>query len=211
LISNGALGDVHRFESRFDRWRPVPKPGWCRPDAKERAEDIVHDLGTHLIDQALVLFGPVTHVYAELDRRHPDVVTFDDAFIALMHGNGVRSHLHMTTMAGVPGPRMHVFGSRAAYVKHGLDVQEDVLRAGGRPGSTSWGEESQERWGTLGAGAAIERVPTLPGAYSEFYAGVARAILEGAPPPVTVADVANGLDIIEAAFMSAERGQTVAT
>ena len=209
LMRDDALGTVYRFESRFDRWRPVPKPGWCRPDAKERAENIVHDLGTHLIDQALVLFGPMTEVYAECNRLHPDVVTFDDAFITLKHKSGVRSHLHMTTVAGVPGPRMTVFGSRASYVKHGLDVQEDVLRAGGRPGVPSWGEEPQERWGTLGAGATSERIPTLPGAYSEFYAGVARAVLEGAPPPVSVADVASGLEVIEAVFKSAESGEVV--
>ena len=209
LIGEGALGDVHRFESRFDRWRPVPKPGWCRADAKEKAEDIVHDLGTHLVDQALVLFGPMTEVYAELNRLHSEVVTVDDAFIALRHESGVRSHLHMTTMAGVPGPRLTVFGSRASYVKYGLDVQEDVLRSGGRPGAPSWGEEPQERWGTLGAGATSERVPTLPGAYAEFYAGVARAIRDGAPPPVMIADVVYGLDVIEAAFRSAERREVV--
>ena len=209
LIKEGVLGSVYRFESRFDRWRPVPKPGWCRPDATERAENIVHDLGTHLIDQALTLFGPMTEVYAECNRLHPDVVTFDDAFISLKHESGVRSHLHMTTVARVPGPRMTVFGSHASYVKHGLDVQEDVLRAGGRPGVPSWGEEPQERWGTLGAGATAERIPTLPGAYTEFYAGVARAALEGAPPPVSVADVAYGLDVIEAAFRSAERREVV--
>lgn len=210
LIHDGSLGTVHRFESRFDRWRLVAKAGWARPDARERGEDIVYDLGTHLIDQALLLFGPVASVYAELDRRNPEVVTVDDAFIALSHTSGTRSHLHMSTRAGVAGPRMSVCGSRGAYVKFGLDVQEDILRAGGHPGTPNWGEEPQERWGTLGAGPNIERVPTLPGAYQEFYAGIARAIRDGAPPPVAIADVAAGLDVIDAAHRSAATGAVVA-
>jgi scyllo-inositol 2-dehydrogenase (NADP+) len=209
LIRDGALGDVFRFESRFDRWRPTPKPGWCRPDARAHAENIVHDIATHLVDQALVLFGPATSVYAELTRRHSDVVTCDDAFVALMHASGVRSHLYMSAMAGQPGPRMSVFGSRAAYMKHGLDVQEDALRAGMRPGDASYGEEPPDRWGTLAGPGISERVPTIAGAYPEFYKGVARAIREKVPPPVSVADAVSGLEIIEAAFLSDERKEVV--
>ncbi|MEP6732248.1 MAG: Gfo/Idh/MocA family oxidoreductase [bacterium] len=209
LISNGSLGDVQRFESRFDRWRPIAKPGWTRPDARERAEDVLYDLGTHLIDQALVLFGPVVSVYAELECRNKDVVTFDDMFLALTHVSGVRTHLHSTMTAGIARPRMNVFGSKAAYVKYGVDIQEEVLRAGARPGTPNWGEEPEDRWGTLGSGGAVERVPTLPGAYQEFYAGVARAIFDGAPPPVPIADVAAGLAIIEAAYLSAAQREVV--
>jgi predicted dehydrogenase len=209
LLRDEALGKIFRYESRFDRWRPTPKPGWVSPDGQERAENIVHDIGTHLIDQALVLFGPVTHVYAELMQRHAGVVTSDDGFLALTHASGVSSHLYMSAMAGQPGPRMSVFGSRAAYMKHGLDVQEDALRAGMRPGDPHYGEEPSERWGTLVGPTVKETVPTVPGAYPEFYKGVARAIREGAPPPVPVADVVAGLEIIEAAFISHERKQVV--
>ena len=209
LMRDGKLGSVHRFESRFERWRPIPKAGWCRPDAAERAEDILYDLGTHLIDQALVLFGPVASVYAELDVRNPEVVTIDDAFIALTHVSGVLTHLYTTTTAGILGARMNVFGSRGAYVKFGLDPQEDILRAGGRPGTPHWGEEPKERWGSLGAGPVSERVPTVPGAYQEFYAGVARATREGAAPPVLISEVAAGLEIIEAANKSSRHKEIV--
>ena len=209
LLREHALGDVFRYESRFDRWRAAPKPGWTRSDAPDRAEDILHDIATHLVDQALVVFGPVLRVYAELTRRHPDVVTCDDAFIALTHANGVSSHLYMSAMAGQPGPRMSVFGSRAAYVKHGLDVQEDALRAGTRPGDAAYGVEPPDRWGMLGGPGISERVPTIRGAYPEFYLGVARAMRDGAPPPVPVADVIAGLEIVEAAFLSSERTQVV--
>ncbi|MDB4914593.1 MAG: oxidoreductase domain protein [Gemmatimonadetes bacterium] len=210
LLSEGTLGKIHRFESRFDRWRPTPKAGWCRPDAREAAEDILLDLATHLIDQALVLFGPVTDVFAEVNRIHPNVVTTDDAFIALTHANGVISHLYMTSTAGISEPRMSVYGSSGAYLKSGLDIQEDVLRAGGMPGSPGWGEETEAQWGTLGAGEKIEKVPTMPGSYAPFYAGVERTIRMGTPPPVSVADVAMGLSIIAAARRSAAEGRKVA-
>jgi len=209
LIDDGLMGDVHLFQSRFDRWRPIRKPGWCRPDAAALAENVVHDLGTHLIDQALQLFGPVKLVYAELRRIDPSVVTTDDMFISLTHRNGVVSHLGSTMSAAIPGPRYNVLGTRGAYVKEGVDPQEAVLRAGGTPDSPGYGEEPEELWGIYGNGEKQERVRTVSGNYSPFYAGVARAILDGDAPPVTVEQVAEGLDIIGAAFASASSGETV--
>ncbi len=209
LIDDGKLGDVHLFQSRFDRWRPIRKPGWCRPDAAALAEDIVHDLGTHLIDQALQLFGPVKRVYAELRRIDSTIVTSDDMFISLTHVNGVQSHLGSTMSAAIHGPRYNVLGTRGAYVKEGVDPQETVLRAGGTPDSPGYGEEPEELWGMYGNGETQERVRTVNGNYSPFYAGVARAIQHGEAPPVTVEQVAEGLDVIGAAFESAATGRTV--
>jgi predicted dehydrogenase len=111
--------------------------------------------------------------------------------------------------AAIPGPRYNVLGTRGAYVKEGVDPQEGVLRAGGTPDSPGYGEEPKELWGIHGNGERQERVRTVRGDYSPFYAGVARAILDGEAPPVTVDQVAEGLDIIGAAFASAERGETV--
>jgi scyllo-inositol 2-dehydrogenase (NADP+) len=209
LIADEKLGQVFRFESRFDRWRGEPKPGWMRADWGERAENIVHDIATHLIDQALVLFGPVTHVYAELVARRAGVVSCDDAFLALTHANGVSSHLYMSASAGQAGPRMSVFAGKGAYLKYGLDGQEDALKGGMRPTDPLYGEEPREKWGTLVGPAVNEVVPTVAGAYPSFYAGVARAIREGAAPPVSVGEVVAGLEIIEAAFVSNERKQVV--
>lgn len=209
LIADDKLGPIYRFESRFDRWRGEPKAGWMRADWAERAENIVHDIGTHLVDQALVLFGPVTHVYAELTPRRAGVVSFDDAFLALTHANGVSSHLYMSASAGQAGPRMSVFAGKGAYLKYGLDVQEDSLKGGIRPTDALYGAEPGEKWGTLVGPGVNETVPTIAGAYPSFYAGVARAIREGAAPPVPVADVVAGLEIIEAAFVSHSRKQVV--
>jgi predicted dehydrogenase len=206
LVADGALGAVHRVESRFERWRPTPKPGWRERGAPEEAGGILYDLGSHLVDQALVLSGPVTRVYAELDRRRPGVEVDDDAFVALTHPSGVRSHLHMSAVAAQPGARMRLLGSRAAYTKLGLDVQEDALRRGERPDRPGWGEEPAERWGVVGAGDELRPVRPEPGAYQAFYASLVTALRDGAPPPVNPEDAVAGLEVIEAARRSAAYG-----
>ena len=200
LLREGVLGDVFRFESRFERWRATPKPRWAADDAIARGEGIVYDIGPHLIDQALALFGPVEQVHAELDRRNPAVHGEDEAFISLRHVRGVRSHLYMSTAAAQSGARMSVWGSRGAYLKFGLDVQEDALRAGAVPGGAEWGVEPPERWGWIGMGDDRRPEPTEAGAYPAFYAAVARAIRNGAPPPVTIDDAIATLEVIDAVF-----------
>jgi scyllo-inositol 2-dehydrogenase (NADP+) len=207
LLRSGALGTVHRFESRFERLRSTVKPGWAAAGAAERGEGIVYDIGSHLIDQALVLFGPVVEVSAELARRHPEVVVEDEAFVSLLHSGGARSHLYMSAMAAQSGPRLSVWGSRAAYVKHGLDGQEAALRAGGDPSAPGWGVEPRESWGWLGTTDERRHEPTDPGAYPAFYAAVARAISSGGDLPVTIPQAMEMLDVIDAVFRSArERG-----
>ncbi|MEO7457458.1 MAG: Gfo/Idh/MocA family oxidoreductase [Gemmatimonadaceae bacterium] len=209
LLADDRLGEVYRFESRFDRWRPVRKASWTRAGAESSAENIVHDLGTHLIDQALQLFGPVSRVYAELRRVDASVVTSDDMFLSLTHASGVVSHLGSTMSAGLPGPRYQVFGRKGAYVKHGVDPQEMQLRGGMRPGAPGYGEEAASEFGRFGAGDVSVVVPTLRGDYARFYEGVARAITDGVAAPVLVEEVAAGLDVIEAAFESVRTGTVV--
>jgi scyllo-inositol 2-dehydrogenase (NADP+) len=200
LIADGALGRVTRFESRFERFRPEPRDGvWRESAAPADAGGVLWDLGPHLIDQACELFGAPLNVYAEVDTRRAGAKVDDDAFVALEHSSGVRSHLWMSAVAADLGPRMRVLGDRAAYVKHGLDVQEAALRDGGRPGEPGWGEEPESDWGRLGAGEDWTRVPTEPGAYLRFYEGVERALRSGAPPPVDAADSVAALEVLDAA------------
>jgi len=203
LIADGSLGDVWRFESRFERWRPVAPAatgaghGWRDRAEPEEAGGLLYDLGSHLIDQAMLLFGPVMQIYSELDRRRAGVDVDDDTFVALTHATGVRSHLWMSAAAAQAGPRFRALGSRAAYTKYGMDVQEDALRAGARPNHPGWGEDVVDRWGVLGAGDAIDPVPTERGAYQEFYAALARSLRDGTPPPVDPEDAVKVLDVIE--------------
>src|SRR5690349_4160170 len=111
LIADGTLGEIQRYESRYERWRPNPKARWMEPGADERGEGVLGDLTVHLVDQALLLFGPARRVYAEFERRHPDIVVVDDVFIAITHKNGVISHLFTSPNVGILGPRLTVLGS----------------------------------------------------------------------------------------------------
>jgi predicted dehydrogenase len=209
LIERGELGRVLRFESRFERWRPTLTGGWRERGDPEEAGGVLFDLGSHLIDQARVLFGPVTHLYAELAAQRAGAEADDDVFLALTHGSGVRSHLWMSAVAADAGPRLRVLGDRAAYVKHGLDVQEDALRAGRRPDQEGWGEEPSESWGVLAIGGDRRTIPTRPGAYQRFYDGVVAALRTGDPPPVDPNDAVAGLEVIEAARTSARENRVV--
>jgi predicted dehydrogenase len=211
LLDAGELGTVFRFESRFERWRPgAIKEGWRESGDPEEAGGVLFDLGSHLIDQALQLFGPVRDVYAELDARRPGAQVDDDSFVALEHESGVRSHLWMSAVAADLGPRLRVLGDRAAYVKHGLDVQEEALREGGRPDEPGWGEEPESAWGVIGAGEEWRPLRTEPGAYREFYAGVENALRSGAPPPVDPRDALAALEVIEAARAVSSRDRAAA-
>jgi predicted dehydrogenase len=202
LVAEGVLGDVVRFESRFERWRPVPKHGWRRRGEPEEAGGLLYDLGSHLIDQALQLFGPVVDVYAEMDRR-PDDDVDTDSFLALSHRCGVRTHLWMSERAAQAGPRFRVLGATAAYTKFGMDVQESDLRSGHTPGGPAWGEEESTRWGRLGTDEASAPVRTERGDYPAFYRRLAMALRGRADPPVDPLDAVAGLEIIERARRSA--------
>jgi predicted dehydrogenase len=208
LLAEQAFGDVLRFESRLERWRPQLKGGWREQGTPGLAGGLLYDLGSHLIDQALHLFGPVTDVYAELDRRRSGIEVDDDVFVALTHASGVRSHLTATVLSAQPLARMRVLGSRAAYLKVQGDVQEAALRSGERPDKPGWGEEPREHWGTLGVGDAAVPVRSEPGAYQQFYSGVVAALRDGAPPPVDPADAVAGLEIIEACLTSQQKTVT---
>ncbi|MGW6424285.1 Gfo/Idh/MocA family protein [Nocardia sp. NPDC055053] len=198
LMDAGELGEIRRFESRFERWRPTPKGGWRELGEAEAGAGILFDLGSHLVDQALTLFGPVTELYAELDHRRPGVQADDDAFIALTHASGTRSQLWMSAVAPQLGPRMRVLGSTNAYTVYGLDPQEDALRAGRRPvDGKPWGTVRPEKWGTFGAGDDLRPIPTVPGDYPAFYAGMAAALLDDAPVPVDPRDAVETLRILE--------------
>lgn len=211
LIERGALGDIVRFESRYERWRPEPKAdAWRERGAQEEAGGLLFDLGSHLVDQAIQLFGWPTHVYAEVDERRPAVQTDDDVFIALTHPAGVRSHLWATVTAAILGPRFRVLGLRGAFEKDGLDPQEEALAGGARPEGPAWGTEPEELWGRLSDGASERRVPTEAGDYRAYYRGVVEALRTGGAPPVDVRDSIEGLEVLEAARESSRTGAVVA-
>ncbi|MES9555372.1 MULTISPECIES: Gfo/Idh/MocA family oxidoreductase [unclassified Streptomyces] len=215
LVADGELGDVQRFESRFERWRPQPKGGWRESGDPQEIGGLLYDLGSHVVDQALTLFGPAALVYAESDVRRPGAAADDDTFLAITHVNGVRSHLYVSATTAQLGPRFRVLGRRAGYVKYGLDPQEAALRAGERPtADRPWGEEPEELWGRIGSGESPltgggTPVRTLPGDYPAYYAAVADALRGKGENPVTALQAAAALDVLEAARRSAREGVTV--
>jgi predicted dehydrogenase len=209
LVQGGELGEVVRLESRFDRWRPQVAEVWREAADPAQGGGLLLDLGSHLVDQALLLFGPARTVYGELDRRREGAAVDDDMFVAIEHAGGVRSHLGASVVTGEPGDRFRVLGLAGAYVKEGLDPQEAALREGGRPGDEGWGREPPERWGRLVAGEEARPVETEPGAYEAFYAGLVSALREEGPPPVDPQDSIRGLEVLEAARTSARDGQVV--
>jgi scyllo-inositol 2-dehydrogenase (NADP+) len=208
LLADGVLGDVLRFESRFERFGPVSRESWREHGAEEEGGGQLLDLGTHLVDQARVLFGHPVRVYAEIERRREGAAVEDDCFVALEHPGGERSHLWMSATTAAPGHRFAVSGSRAGLVVDGLDPQEDQLLGGMGIGATGFGERPPAR--LVAPFEARERdQPLEPGDYRGFYRGVRDWLRGDAPAPVDPRDGVAGLEILEAARRSAARNEVV--
>lgn len=196
LLDEGALGRVHRFESRFERWRPEVADGWREEGDPSAGGGVLLDLGPHLVDQALLLFGDVVEVHGEVDVRRPGARVDDDAFVALHHAGGVRSHLWMSAAAADQGPRLRVLGSAGAFVVEGLDPQEAALREGWRPGAGPG--PGPPRHGVLTTARGTREVALDPGDYGGFYRSLLGTLRDGAPPPVDARDAVRGLELLSA-------------
>ena len=210
LLAAGALGDVLRYEARFERFRPQlarGDAGWRETLPPDAGGGLLLDLGSHLVDQALSLFGPASHVYCESSHRRGGAGD-DDDFISLRHAAGIRSHLSLSALAGAPGPRLRILGTRAAYVPEALDGQEQALHAGIGDGA-GWGIEPESRWGALVRGDEREPVPAEPGDWPAFYRQMAAAVRGDAPVPVDPADAVRVLEVLDAARTSAATASVV--
>ena len=200
LLERGALGTVHRFESTFERFGAPKRDQWQGQITPAQGGGILFDLGSHLVDQALTLFGPATLEVAELRAVREGLGSEDDAFLSLRHESGVRSHLTMSRVAAQSGPRFRVLGDESGYSVYGLDGQEPALKVGRWPGSEGYGETPSAQWGLLGVDNGeqpLVPVPTEAGGYPDFYAQVAASILEGAPVPVDPRSALETVRIIE--------------
>jgi predicted dehydrogenase len=172
----------------------------------------LRDLGSHLVDQALLLFGPVTRVYAELDYLEKGQ-TFDNGFfMSLTHASGVISHLSGSCLQNTPGPRFRVTGTQGCYSVDGLDGQEASTLAGLTPKSEGerWGVEEHRRWGWFEQGEVRERVPSERGCWNQFYLQLQTALQSGGPLPVEARDALATTRVLDAARLSFERHQVVA-
>ncbi len=184
LIAEGELGDVWRFESRFERWRPQPKGGWRESGDPAEIGGLLYDLGSHVVDQALALFGPAASVYAESDIRRPGAETDDDTFFALTHTNGVRSHLYVSATTAQLGPRFRVLGSKAGYVKYGLDPRRPTCATASVRARRTAGARNPSR-STAVSAPASPRSPAVAAPSRPSPATTPRTTRPSPPPSVT--------------------------
>jgi scyllo-inositol 2-dehydrogenase (NADP+) len=206
-VAEGQLGTIYYYEAHFDRFRPRLKGGW-REEAGA-GSGTLYDLGAHLIDQALQLFGMPESVSADVFRQREHAAA-DDYFHLILEYGVRRIILHSSMIVRDPGPRFTVHGDLGSFLKYGIDPQEDALRAGKRPRDPDWGTDPGDPPGilTIADGTCVT-VPTERGAWQTFYERIAAAILDGAPLPVKPEDARDGLKIIEAALRSAEEKRRV--
>ncbi|SFE06272.1 scyllo-inositol 2-dehydrogenase (NADP+) [Paenibacillus catalpae] len=203
LIASGKLGDIASYETHYDRFRPQVSDRW-----REKAgpgSGMLYDLGAHLIDQTLHLFGKPASVYADLlvQRTGSEVV---DYFHLILTYENMRVILHSGSLVMQHGPRFQVHGSQGSFIKYGLDSQEDMLRRGGLPGQPDWGKDREDWYGdltlTVDGQAVTSKVPTQQGSYERFYEGMYQAITDNKPVPVDAADAMNTIRVIELAIQS---------
>jgi len=197
----GELGPIVRYEARWERWRPqVQGERWRESDASADGGGLLWDLGSHLIDQALVLFGRPAAVFARADTRRPGARVDDDSFVDLRFAGGEVVQLWMSLVAIEPAPRFRVTGMAGLLESQGLDPQELRLRGDQAP-------EVRIRMVTEEGGSVTVEPPA--GDYADFYAGVRDALRSGGPMPVGAEEGAAVVRVIEAARRSAASGQIV--
>ena len=208
LLDDGALGRLALYEARWDRFRREQRAGW--KDRPGPGSGLLPDLGSHLIDQALQLFGLPDALTADLAAQR-DQGEVEDYFELTFHYGEMRAILSAATLVAAPRPRFALHGTAGSFVKPGLDPQEVWMASGRRPADPGYGEDDPASYGTFTApNGAARRIPTDRGAYRCFYQGVADAILTGAPPPIDPADAIAGLRLIDLARRSAAEGRRIA-
>ena len=215
-IGSGVLGDVRELISRFDRFDPVPRDRWReRPGA---GAGLWFDLGPHLIDQALCLFGRPATISADIatlrDRAAGGASpgSFADDYAQVVLGYPKRRvNLHCTRLAAAPGPRFEAHGTLGSFYCHGLDIQEEQLKAGRAPGSAGWGEDPEPVYVTDSRQTPrhASAQPREWGDYRRYYEGIRDAVLGRGENPVPPAQARCVMAVLECAIRSAEMGRTL--
>lgn len=206
VIESGELGRIVHFESHFDRYRPEVRDRW-----REQAlpgSGLWYDLGAHLLDQALQLFGLPETISLDLALQR-DGARSNDWFHAVLHYGESRCILHGSALVPVPAPRFTVHGSLGSFTKIGLDTQEDRLKTGSRPPASDWGVDP------LPANVAVWRdglchsreLACSPGDYPAYYGAVRDAILGKGPNPVTADEAIRVIALLELGVQSAQQGR----
>jgi predicted dehydrogenase len=208
IVQDGSLGRLVLFESHMERYRPTLKAEAWR-ERPSPGSGLWFDLGPHLLDQAIVLFGPPESMTAEL-RVERDGAVVDDAFDVVLHYPRMRVLLRSNLLTCVPGPRFRLNGTQGSFVKYGSDPQEDALKRGETPDQPNWGRDPNENWGTLsianGDKITPTRVPTENGDYTRYYQNVRDAIVSGTPLDVSPQHALRIMQALELGIESSRRG-----
>ena len=192
VLQSGAVGEPVLFESRMDRFRPEVPDRWR--DRAGPGSGLWYDLGPHLVDQALQLFGPPRGIFLDLAAQR-DGASTDDRFHALLRYDRLRVTLHATTLAAAETPRFALHGTKGSWIKHGTDLQETSLKAGTLPGTTGWGHDPLP--GTLTSAGGSKPVPGPPGDYGAYYRAIRDAIRGTGPNPVPPAEALAVMTVLE--------------
>lgn len=212
VLQGGALGRLVEFESRYDRFRPAIQAGTWK-ERSDAGTGLMYNLGSHMIDQVLVLFGMPDAVTAHI-RTMRAGGEVDDWFTIQMHYAGVNVRVSASYLVCAQGPRYVLHGTQGTFTKYGLDPQEDLMRAGRRPGGEGWGQEDERWWGTLtkesGGKRSEERIETIPGNYIAFYDNISSTLSTNSPLAVTAEDGRNVVRVIEAAKRSSIENRGIA-
>ncbi|MGG1575044.1 oxidoreductase [Fictibacillus sp. NRS-1165] len=210
LLSEDTLGEIVEYEAHFDRYRPEVRDRWREKPGK--GAGMLYDLGSHLIDQAIFLFGEPEFVTANVFAQRKNSAT-DDYFHIIMGYENLRVILHSGSIVVDQGPRYKVHGSKGSFIKYGIDGQEDALKAGKVPGSNEWGRDKEEWFGKLTLsreGQQVEEIiETVPGNYAAYYEQVYEHIKEGKACPVSGEDGLKTIRVIHAALQSSREKKTV--
>lgn len=213
LIENAMLGRLVEYEAHFDRFRPIPAAETWKEEELP-GSGILYDLGAHLIDQALVLFGNPHEIYADLRTQRSGGKITDSFDLTLYYANGLKAILKAGMLVKQPGPRFILSGDKGSFVKYGLDVQEAALKAGLSPTGANWGVEPEEIWGRLDTEVhgqrIVGKVQSEMGDYRAFYDNVRDAILGIAELEVKPEQALNTIRIIELALQSSKEKRAVA-
>jgi predicted dehydrogenase len=204
VLDSGALGDIWRFDSRFDLDEAQTLE--AGPDG-----GLLRDLGSHLVDQAIWLLGPATRVLAHLDWLDLPEGRTDAGFVlTISHASGAHSHVSASKVNRTVSRELRLFGALGSYVSSQSDVQAQAIFAGLRPvdDPAGWGYEVEERWGTLATAEGARQVPSSQGSYADYYARFAAAYAGEGPQPVPAAEAVETLAVLDAAKLSAEKGVT---
>ncbi|ESQ91689.1 oxidoreductase [Asticcacaulis sp. AC460] len=199
------LGAPYQVVLRYDRWRPEVRNRWRERDGP--GSGIWFDLGSHLIDQALTLFGWPQAITADITPQRPGAQT-DDFFHATLFYGPLRVILHSSMMTLSVGPAFEVQADKGAFIKYGMDPQEDMLKAGRTPGDDGWGGDRDGHLTDISG--KTESIVSAPGNYLAYYQAIARAISAGEPNPVPATDALKVMQVIEAGFRSAREGRRIA-